>query len=129
MEWACEEALRALVRLSLNGESLRSAIGTDVIKSLQNNLRFAEWMVGGQLQKPRIEKVPLETDAFIVRDGASLLIEALLDRIQELEADVGYMKDVISHLEKDVKMKQSREEAIRAMLNEKEPEKFPSRPR
>jgi hypothetical protein len=35
------------------------------------------------------------------------------------------MKDVISHLEKDVKMKQSREEAIRAMLNEREPGKVP----
>ncbi len=115
--------------MGLTGESLQSVIGTDDFETLQSNRRFAEWIAKGPLRKPQIKKPPLETDAFVVRGGAGMLIEVLLDRIQELEEDVDRMKDIIEQLEEDVKVKQSREEAIRAMLNEKEPEKFPSRPR
>ncbi|KAL2133434.1 hypothetical protein VTI74DRAFT_2360 [Chaetomium olivicolor] len=129
MEWACEQALRALDRLGLNGESLRSVIGTEDFEKLQSNHHFAEWMAGNRPRKPRDEKPPLDTDSFAVRSGASLLIEVLLDRIRELEEDVGRKEDAIRQLEEILKAKQSREEAIRAMLKESEPERLPSRPR
>lgn len=129
MHWACEEALRALDRLGLDGESFRSVVGAEDLEKLQRNLRFAKWIAEGPRQKPRIKKPLLEEDSVVVQGGASLLIEVLLDRIRTLEEDVGRMQDVIRHLEEDLKVKLSREEAIRGMLDEREPERLPSRPR
>ncbi len=129
MDWACEEALRALDRLGLDGKSLRSIVGPNDLKKLHSNRRFAQWMARGPRQKPRIEKPVLEADSIVVQGGASLLIEILLERIRALEEDVDRMEDVIEHLEEDLKVKQSREEDIRGILDERGPERLPSRPR
>jgi hypothetical protein len=129
MHWACEEALRALDKLGLDGESLRSVVGPDDLEKLQSNRLFAKWMARGPRQKPRIEKPLPEANSIVVQGGASLLIEVLLDRIRALEEDVGRMQDVIRRLDEDLKVKQSREEDIRRILGEREPEKLPSRPR
>ncbi|KAH6867182.1 hypothetical protein B0T10DRAFT_554090 [Thelonectria olida] len=97
MDWACPQALRALDRTTLNRLTLQSIIEMDEFEKLLNLRSFTSWMSRKMLENPEIATNPMSFK------NASRNIEVLLAHIK--------------HLHEDLKRDQSREQAIRAILN------------